>query len=187
MINLKPIETSIGKDVNALAEIYCGAFIGNDYTSEDLYEAKQTFIKHVTYPGFRGIKYINESEEILGFAYGYTSLPEQFYRNKLDGHLDEIEKNKWLQECFEFVELAVDVKSRQSGIGKQLHDYLLNYVNHDTSILTTSIDNFPAINLYKSREWQIIKRNVVLIPGTEPQIIMGKKLGATIEEIPHTY
>lgn len=135
---------------------------------------KQTITKHSTYSGFKGITYINESDKVVGFAYGYTSTPGQFYRQKLEEQFNKEEKKRWLSDCFEFVELAVDPISRQSGIGKQLHDSLLLQINHKTSLLTTSTDNAPAINLYKAKNWQTIKDNVVVIPSTKPQLIMGK-------------
>lgn len=43
--------TSIDKDLNVLANIYCDAFIGNSHTSKDINEAKQTIKNHSTYPG----------------------------------------------------------------------------------------------------------------------------------------
>ncbi|ASN06687.1 hypothetical protein CFK40_17535 [Virgibacillus necropolis] len=70
MLNSKKMKFFKGnvEDLDAIAVIYCNTFIGYDYTSDDINEAKQTIIKHSTYPGFQGIKYINESNKVVGFA-----------------------------------------------------------------------------------------------------------------------
>ncbi|WP_093855241.1 GNAT family N-acetyltransferase [Tenuibacillus multivorans] len=113
---------------------------------------------------------------MVGFTYGYTSLPQQFYRQKIEQQLSVDERNTWLGHCFEFVELAVDSSYKRQGIGGQLHNELLSNLTHQTSILTTHIDNLPAINLYKQKGWDMIKTNAPIITADHLQVIMGKRL-----------
>ncbi|UOR10968.1 GNAT family N-acetyltransferase [Halobacillus amylolyticus] len=79
-------------------------------------------------------------------------------------------------QLFEFVELAVAPGRRKKGIGRMLHDELLKTTNHATSILTTSTDNLPAIQLYKQCSWQVVKDCAAVIPNLPPLVIMGKEL-----------
>jgi len=80
----------------------------------------------------------------------------------------------WLNDCFEFVELAVDPMFKRLGIASKLHDALLDSIHHNTAILTTWIKNTPAINLYQSKGWEVIKRDVPVVTEGDLQVIMGK-------------
>ncbi|HEX7064090.1 MAG TPA: GNAT family N-acetyltransferase [Bacillales bacterium] len=93
---------------------------------------------------------------LIGFAYGYSSLPGQFYRGKIAAQLSETQANDWLSDCFEFVELAVNPSYKRLGIASQLHDILSDNVDYKTFILTTWVHNSPAINLYKNKGWELI-------------------------------
>ncbi|SES66819.1 Ribosomal protein S18 acetylase RimI [Oceanobacillus limi] len=157
-----------------IAKIYCRTFVGEYYSDAEKYSAIENLKKHANYHGFKGLKAINEAGMIVGFTYGYTSLPEQFYRRKLASQLSKEEINTWLSSCFEFVELAVIPSYKRLGIGSRLHDDLLENLHHTTSILTTDIDNVPAINLYKTKGWQVIKSHSPVISINNLQVIMGK-------------
>ncbi|UOQ95321.1 GNAT family N-acetyltransferase [Halobacillus shinanisalinarum] len=174
-MKIKPF-TNTDKDLEAIVEIYCQSF-----KKENAEKVLQTIIKHSTYEGFSGIKYVRESGKVLGFAYGYSSLPGQFYQGKLQLQLNAEERIQWLDNCFEFVELAVAPESRKRGIGRVLLDELLKTTSHATSILTTSTDNLPAIQFYKKNAWQVVKARAAVIPNLPPLVIMGKEL--TKEEV----
>ena len=57
---------------------------------------------------------------MIGFAYGYASLPGQYYHELLARAFDREECDKWLRDCFEFVELAVHPSFRKQGLGRML-------------------------------------------------------------------
>ncbi|MBP1949676.1 N-acetyltransferase [Virgibacillus litoralis] len=164
------------EDLHSIAALYCKTFIGNTYTSLDFESAVENINKHTSYNGFRGLMAKDKSGTLIGFTYGYTSLPGQFYREKLAAQLTDKQQIEWLNNCFEFVELAVENKVKRMGIGGKLHDRLLSEINHDTSVLTTSPENNPAINLYISKGWEVIKENAAVISMGDVQVIMGKKI-----------
>ncbi len=169
--------TPFGKkdeDLHSVAALYCKTFIGDTYTSQDFESAVENINKHTCYNGFKGFMAKDKSGTLLGFTYGYTSLPGQFYREKLAVQLTYQQEIEWLNDCFEFVELVVETKVKRMGIGGKLHDRLLNEIDHDTSVLTTSAENKPAINLYISKGWAVIKENAVVISMDDVQVIMGK-------------
>ncbi|WP_100013176.1 GNAT family N-acetyltransferase [Lentibacillus sediminis] len=136
--------------------------------------------KHTNYEGFRGFQARDEEGNIIGFTYGYTSLPEQFYRQKIAEQLSEAEIKIWLSSCFEFVELAVDATYKRLGIGSKLHDVLLEEVDHNTSILTTNVENSPAVNLYQKKGWKVIKSHAPVISEDSLQVIMVKEINENI-------
>lgn len=132
--------------------------------------------KHRTYDGFRGVTLFSENDQLVGFAYGYHSLPGQYYHGVLSNALTPDEYQKWLTDCFEVVELAVHPDFRRQGFAKKLMTELLNGVQYKTGILTTQTDNRSARSLYKSMGWVTVKEP--FYPGVpeQPYVIMGNEL-----------
>ncbi|MFC4408869.1 GNAT family N-acetyltransferase [Chungangia koreensis] len=130
--------------------------------------------KHYTYDGFRGVALLSKTDRLKGFAYGYTSLPGQYYHGLLAKELAPNEYEHWLTDCFEVVELAVDPDFRRQGHAKTLMTELLDEVERKTAILTTQTDNHSARSLYESMGWVIVKER--FYPGVpdKPYVIMGK-------------
>lgn len=169
-------------DIEKIGELYCTVFITDDYSNEDKENAILNINKHAGYEGFIGLKAKDSNGNILGFTYGYTSLPDQFYREKIAKQLSKIERDTWLVNCLEFVELAVDHSYRRLGIASKLHDYLLKNSNHNTAVLTTGIENKPAINFYRKKGWKTIKKDAPIISENNLQVIMGKVLAKSFNE-----
>ncbi|WP_102028562.1 GNAT family N-acetyltransferase [Salirhabdus sp. Marseille-P4669] len=166
-ITLKTLHNNL-VDLDAIATVFVECFPTNDKQ-----EFRKSLTKHMTYEGFQGIV-AYENSEVVGFAYGYTSLKGQYYRNLLESALTEQQQEDWLQDCFEFVELCVKTTARKKGIGTNLHDALFQNVTTQTAILTTQIDNLAARAMYKKLGWEEIKKP--FYPGEEPYVILGKKL-----------
>lgn len=162
-------------DIEEFAKLYCITFIGVNYSSKDILCSIENIKKHSSYKGFKSLKALSNNR-IVGFTYGYTSSSEQFYNQKIAEQLNNNEVEKWLVDCFEFTEMAIDINCRQLGIASKLHDHLLKGINHKTSILTTGHENYPAIKLYEKKGWQLIKSDSPVISKDNLQIIMGKKL-----------
>lgn len=131
--------------------------------------------RHATYPGFQGVV-AYDTKAVVGFAYGYTSTPGQFYHGLLKKALSNTHQAGWLEDCFEFAELAVHPSVRGSGLGKRLAESLENRASNQTAILTTQITNTPARKLYELLNWKIIQQNFKPSESAEPYVIMGKKL-----------
>lgn len=137
---------------------------------------KERLIKHASYEGFRGYVIISDDEEVLGFSYGYTSLPGQYYHELLSKELGPKEHEKWLADCFELVELAVHPSHRKKGLGKLLVNELLIGVDNKTSILTTQVNNHSARKLYEALGWFVVKEPFLPNVESSQYVIMVKVL-----------
>ncbi|MBY0097940.1 GNAT family N-acetyltransferase [Mesobacillus maritimus] len=140
------------------------------------YSIKERLIKHSSYPGFRGFVCLSDNEDILGFTYGYSSLPGQYYHDILVKELDSTAYELWLKDCFELVELVVHPSYRNQGYAKGLVTELLKDVQNKTTVLTTQVSNHSARRLYQGLGWADVKEP--FFPSNEgtPYVIMGKVL-----------
>ncbi|MDR4886041.1 GNAT family N-acetyltransferase [Fredinandcohnia sp. QZ13] len=132
--------------------------------------------KHINYDGFRGYLMKSNDEGIIGFSYGYISRSGQYYHNILANELGPIAYEKWLEDCFEFVELAVHPNHRNQGYGTILIHELLKEVTNKTTVLTTQVDNRSARSLYQRLGWVVVKEPFIPSKNDSPYVIMGKAL-----------
>lgn len=108
--------------------------------------------------------------ELVGFAWGYTGRPGQFWSDFVRRTLGRA-VDPWVGGHFEFVELAVRPGSQGRGIGGLIHDTMLEGLPHERALLGTADDaDAPAYRLYRSRGWQVIGSQA---PG---DVVMGKRL-----------
>ena len=140
-------------------------------------DCTEQFKRHMMYEGFRGTICLDEEDEPIGFAYGYASLPGQYYHELLSSHLKVDLSNEWLTNCFEFVELCVHPSMRQLGIGTLIHEHLLKNMPYKTGVLTTQQSNLAARKLYEARGWIVIADSFLPNQKTkERYLIYGKKM-----------
>ncbi|MGY0211278.1 GNAT family N-acetyltransferase, partial [Bacillus cereus] len=89
-------------------------------------------------------------------------------------HLEQVDE--WLQDCFEFVELAVHPQYQNKGLGTKLHNELLEGLSNRTSVLTTQINNEKARSLYERLDWVNVLEPFHPSKNDVPYVIMGKVL-----------
>ncbi|MGG1610823.1 GNAT family N-acetyltransferase, partial [Bacillus wiedmannii] len=103
-----------------MAKLYCKVFDTTNFA--DMVERIR---RHIGYTDFKGIVAINDENEVIGFTYGYRSLEGQYYNQLMREVLNREQVDQWLEDCFEFVELAVDPQYQNEGLGTKLHNELL--------------------------------------------------------------
>jgi ribosomal protein S18 acetylase RimI-like enzyme len=150
--------------------------IDNLYREVWDYSIKERLIKHSSYPGFSGFVCLSDNEEFVGFTYGYSSLPGQYYHDILAKELDSTGYALWLSNCFELVELVVHPSYRNQGYAKWLVTELLKDVQNKTTILTTQVNNQSARHLYQALDWTTVKEPFFPSNDGTPYVIMGKVL-----------
>ncbi|MCG7344851.1 GNAT family N-acetyltransferase [Sporosarcina sp. ACRSL] len=167
---LKVLDVASNEVIQQISELYKEVWNSEDNSM------KERILKHSTYKGFKGFVIKSNDYKVIGFAYGYTSLPGQFYHKLLAKEFNSEEYHKWLQDCFEFVELAVHPSYRKQGLGKMLITKLLKGVDNKTAILTTQVGNHSARSLYESLQWMVLKEPFYPNNSNLPYVIMGKLL-----------
>jgi len=113
--------------------------------------------RHMDRDGFRFVAEEDDDGRLAGLAYGYLGGPSQWWHDLVAAAMTPEQRERWLAPGhFEFVELAVRPDLRRRGIGARLHDALLDSLSSSTAVLSTEVDNEPALALYGRRGWQVV-------------------------------
>ncbi len=108
---------------------------------------------HVTRPGFRAVATLDESGQLIGFGYGYTSAGGQWWHDQVRAGLSRDARKHWLTDCFEIVELHVRPAAQGYGIGASQLSALLHMASGTQVLLST-----PEADENASRAWRLYRR-----------------------------
>jgi GNAT superfamily N-acetyltransferase len=162
---------------DALADVYAEAFATppHDEPPEAADRFRDSLARHSRLPGFRAAVAWAAGADLVGFGYGHTGLPGQWWYDRAAAALSP-EAGPWLEEPYVIVVLAVRPRSRRQGIGGRLHDLLLEGQPHARAVLSARADDAGARRLYHARGWQEIGRDLALVPGGDPYVILARRL-----------
>jgi ribosomal protein S18 acetylase RimI-like enzyme len=162
-----------------LLNIYRTAFASPPYsrTEIDVDSFSRTLERHLERRGFRCvIAQEGSSGRVVGFSYGYTSAPGQWWHDLVEWEMAPEAARRWLSNTFELAELAVLPRAQGQGLGSRLHDTLLAGLPNQAAVLSTIQSETLALKLYRKRGWITLLENFYF-PGTpKPYIIMGLNL-----------
>jgi len=137
--------------------------------------ATEALPRHVERPDFR-LVIARDAGAIVGFAYGYTGEPGQWWHDWVTFELGPSESAEWAEDAYEFVELAVRPAAQGRGTGARLHDELLEGLDHRTALLSTLDEDTPARRLYRGRGWVALREGLGTGIGRPAALIMGLRL-----------
>jgi ribosomal protein S18 acetylase RimI-like enzyme len=146
----------------------------------DLLQTRRGYVAaHTGRPGFRAVATIGDDGELLGFGYGYTSTPGQWWHDQIRASLRRDAGASWLSDTFELVELHVRPAAQGQGIGERQLRALLHGVPRKVVLLST-----PEADERVSRAWRLYRRfgfvdvlRDFYFPGDDrPFAILGRAL-----------
>lgn len=166
-----------------LASVYHDAFSAPPYreaANEAAVWAREGLPRHATRPGFRCVVAREGAVDgpVVGFAYGYTGGPGQWWYEQVARLLGPALAAEWATNYYAVVDLAVRPAMQGRGIGGRLHDALLAEQPHRTALLSTACEETTALQLYRSRGWQTLRAGVTLAGSALPLRVMGLRLEA---------
>jgi ribosomal protein S18 acetylase RimI-like enzyme len=162
-----------------LLEVYRATFALPPFNEQeaDFQRFAASLASHVARPGFRAcLAKAADSDQVVGFAYGYTSQPGQWWHDRVTAGLADSLVAKWFAHAFEVVIFAVLPALQGQGIGGRLHDCLLAGAPHGTALLSAFQDETPAWRLYRRRGWQTVREAFVFPGGAREFVVLGLNL-----------
>ncbi|HEX5595354.1 MAG TPA: GNAT family N-acetyltransferase [Micromonosporaceae bacterium] len=123
------------------------------YRPELLQSRRGYMATHVRRPGFRAVATLTTEGQLVGFGYGYTSAPGQWWHDQVSGALDKEARRRWFADCFEVVELHVRPPAQGHGVGARQLRTLLAMASGTTTLLST-----PEADEQESRAWRLYRR-----------------------------
>jgi GNAT superfamily N-acetyltransferase len=117
-----------------------------------------------------------EAGELVGFGYGYTGAPGQWWTDHVAQALSAEQRAEWLDPPhFEVVELHVRPRRQRAGVGSLLLAQLLSRQPHDRAILSTQTGSRKARAFYRKNGWTELA-DVDFGAGYPPYLVLGKWL-----------
>jgi ribosomal protein S18 acetylase RimI-like enzyme len=133
--------------------------------------------RHAQRRGFRFLAARTAEGDLAGFAYGYEGGPGEWWHDHVAGAMDETQRELWLTPGhFEFVELQVRPGLQGRGIGRRLHDALLDGLRSPTAVLSTQVQNERARGFYERCGWETVLDEVDFGEGFPTFTVLGKNL-----------
>ncbi|WP_077622324.1 GNAT family N-acetyltransferase [Sediminibacillus massiliensis] len=169
MVQLVELQNN-DRHINQVADLYNYIWNYNDRL------INERLVRHADYVGFKGLLLLSDDRELLGYVYGYHSLPGQYYRDLMESDLPYSASKVWFEDCFELVELGVHPLQRNKHFGRLLMEKLLEKVPYKKSVLTTQTNNTAARALYESSGWTVVKEPFYPVGKQRPFVIFGKQL-----------
>lgn len=174
---LQPQET--GRYRKDIVDIYRKAFAHPPYNEGEssVIRFSVAFDRHLQRQGYRCIVARPSAKgPIIGFAFGYTAQPGQWWRDTVASVLTPEQVQRWLSDCFELAELAVAPAFQGRGIGGKLHDTLLANLTHQTAALSTIQAESNALHLYRKRGYVTLVKDLIFPGGFRNYTIMSLDL-----------
>ena len=178
-IALQPVgvETLLGELVGQVVEIWASAHgLGRASATRREFGGDRV-PRHSGRDGFRFLGAFEPGGRLVGFVYGYTGGPGQWWYDKVAAAFDKTARAEWLERPhFELTELAVDPAYQGFGIGSRLHDAVLADVPHERALLSALADNGRVIRFYEHRGWHVLLPELRFEQGRPLFAILGKEL-----------
>jgi ribosomal protein S18 acetylase RimI-like enzyme len=180
-IEILPLPKTIPLGVlSQMGDIHAEAFSGPPYyeTLGDALTFSGRLPFHIQRRGFKAHIAVDGTapERILGYAYGYDSQPDNWWRMQVSSKMTPEMAADWLENCFELVELAVLPAFQGKSLGARLHDSLLTGLAHRTAVLSTAQKETPALRLYRKRGWETLLDQFTFSGAAVTFLIMGLRM-----------
>lgn len=169
----------LDQDWDSILEVCLSAVATQPWLREEKPSANEFGLqlgRHSGREGFRAVKAMTSTGEVIGFAYGYGVAKGLVFPDLVAKAIGALKSEQYLTDCFTVTELVVRPEWRNKGIGSDLLGKLLAESGRSRAVLSVREDN-AAIEFYQARGWKPILTGFRFPGGTAPFSIMAKQLG----------
>ena len=132
--------------------------------------------RHAAYPGFKGIAALAPSGEIAGYIYGTSTLPGQWWPDRIAAVIGRELAERLLYGSFNVTELGVRAEHRRLGLGIRLMRAVLAGLPHHHVTLSTECSNHPARTLYEGLGFDYLVERMYFAEGGEEYAVLDRPL-----------
>ena len=136
--------------------------------------------KHASLDGFACRAAVTADGELVGFGYGYTTRPGQWWHDLVRRALVREQAQGWLDDAFELSELHVQPGYQGSGIGRRVLAELAGSLPHSAMLLSTPDSDTRAFRLYRDTGFVDLARNYLFPGDGRPFAVLGARLPLTV-------
>jgi len=115
-------------------------------------------------------------DTLVGFGYGYTTLPGQWWHDLVRKALTPDLARAWLRDAFELSELHVLPPFQGRGLGRRLLTELSAGIPHAAMLLSTPDADTRAFRMYRSLGFVDLRRHYLFPGDSRPFAVLGARL-----------
>jgi ribosomal protein S18 acetylase RimI-like enzyme len=132
--------------------------------------------KHADHDGFACRVALTEDDVMIGFGYGYTTRPGQWWHDLVRRALDRQTAADWMGNAFELSELHVLPAYQRQGVGQRLLSSLADGIPHSSMLLSTPDADTRAFRMYRRMGFVDLSRNYLFPGDSRPFAVLGARL-----------
>lgn len=132
--------------------------------------------RHTANAGFACRAALAADGRLVGFGYGYTTAPGQWWHDLVRRAVTREVAADWLTDAFELSELHVLPGWQGGGIGRQVLISLASDVPHQAMLLSTPDADTRAFRLYRTLGFVDLARNYLFPGDSRPFAVLGARL-----------
>jgi ribosomal protein S18 acetylase RimI-like enzyme len=132
--------------------------------------------RHAANAGFACRAALLADGTLVGFGYGYTSRPGQWWHDLVRKALDPTVAQAWLTDAFELSELHVEPDWQGHQIGRELLMQLAAALPHPVMLLSTPDADTRAFRMYRGLGFTDLRRDYHFPGDDRPFAVLGAQL-----------
>ena len=164
--------------VNEAMRIYATAM---GYPKHAADQRAVTARRHTENHGFASRAALLEDGTLVGFGYGYTTTPGQWWHDLVKRALGRDLAAAWLKDAFELSELHVLPDYQGRGAGRDLLLQLAAGIPHSAMLLSTPDADTRAFRLYRSLGFEDLRRHYLFPGDSRPFAVLGARLPLRVD------
>jgi len=132
--------------------------------------------RHTSNHGFACRAAVRADGTLVGFGYGYTTSPGQWWHDLVRRAMRPELIPEWLPDAFELSEMHVLPQQQGAGTGRRLLTSLADGIPHRSMLLSTPDSDTRAFRLYRSVGFVDLARNYLFPGDARPFAVLGAHL-----------
>lgn len=132
--------------------------------------------RHTENDGFACRAALAPDGSLVGFGYGYTTKPGQWWHDLVRRAVSRAAAQDWLVQAFELSELHVLPDWQGARIGRRVLTSLAEGIDHRSMLLSTPDADTRAFRLYRALGFVDLARNYLFPGDARPFAVLGARL-----------